>query len=106
MEKECRIYSHSGWRFHSLALIVLLKGVKWTAEARNVVCVAHDEDLPVEAELGSTDAGDWKTGFVAKSDVFVRALAVRNEGAVIWEHWVCGAGVCACFVFVLDEVEN
>ena len=33
----------------------------WTAETRYVVCFVDDEDFPVKTELGSTDAGDWKS---------------------------------------------
>ena len=86
--------------------LVFAKRVEWTAKAGDVEDVAEDDDLAIEANLGGSNAKDWKTSVIAQRDKAAISFGVTCEGFVIVEHEVCCTRVGTCFFVVSYELEN
>ena len=68
--------------------------------------IADQEYLTGEGEFCQSFSENRKLSVVAKNYHTVAAFVVRDEGAVVWEHHVCGARVSAAVIVISDASKD
>ena len=67
--------------------------------------ISNQKNLTIEGEFRRSFSKNRKLGVVAQHNHSVAALVVRDKGAIVGEHHVCGARVSAAVVVISHTSE-